>query len=237
MEFCVTRGRPLRIHEAEEPRGELAVDGQRGAGDGAAAERAPVGVVGHSVKARDVAVQHLHPGQQVVGERHGLRALQMGVARDRHRAVAAGHAQQGALPTPDFLGEHRAGVLEKQPHVGRDLVVAAARGVQPGGGRHPPGERLLDVHVHILQLRVPDEPAGIDGGEDVVEPGMDSRVFPRGEQADAREHGRVRLAARDVKRGEPVVERDGFAELQHQLGGAGGEPPAPGDVGLLGHGS
>jgi hypothetical protein len=46
----------------------------------------------------------------------------------------------------------------------------------------------------------------------------------------------VGLAAGDVEGREAAIERDGLAELQHQLGGTGGEPPAPGGVGRLGHG-
>ena len=36
----------------------------------------------------------------------------------------------------DFFAENGAGVFEPQAHIRRDLVVATARGVEFGGGRH-----------------------------------------------------------------------------------------------------
>ena len=49
--------------------------------------------------------------------------------------------------------------------------------------------------------------------------------------ADVREHGRVGLAALDVERCQPMIERHGLAKTQHELGGTGRESTAPGDLG------
>ena len=44
------------------------------------------------------------------------------------------------------------GVADIEPEVGRDLVVARARGVQPpGGGPDQLAEPALDIHMNVLE--------------------------------------------------------------------------------------
>jgi hypothetical protein len=45
--------------------------------------------------------------------------------------------------------------------------------VQLGGSGHALGQRLLDVHVHILQLGFPGELSRLDFAQDLVEPRVD----------------------------------------------------------------
>ena len=106
-------------------------------------------------------------------------------------------------------------MLEPEPHVRRDLVVATARSVELRGGGHALGERLLDVHVDVLEFRVPRKFSRGDGREDRIEAAVDRIAFLPRDEADVREHGGVGLAAGDVERREAAVERDGLAELQH----------------------
>jgi len=227
---------PLGVDEAELLRGELAVNRQRRPGDGAGAERAPVGMRGDFAEPADVAVEHFEPGKNMVREEHRLGALEMRVTGDEHVAVGRRDREQRPLGAAQPRGEVGAGVLEPQPHVGRDLVVAAPGRVQLGRRRHALGQRLLDVHVHVLELHVPGELAGRDLGEDGVEPGVDGGAFLRGDQPDVREHGRVRLAPGDVERREAMVKRHGLAEFQHEFGGTRGEASAPGGLrGGFGH--
>ena len=58
-------------------------------------------------------------------------------------------------------------VAQPQAHVGGDLVVARAAGVQAlagvAGELHQPG---LDVEVHVLELDAPLEGAALDLGDD-----------------------------------------------------------------------
>jgi hypothetical protein len=54
-------------------------------------------------------------------------------------------------------------VAQPQPHVGGDLVVARAAGVQPlAGVADQLGQAGLDVQVHVLQVELPVEAAGLD---------------------------------------------------------------------------
>ena len=228
----------LGIDEAERLRRELAVDRQRSAGDGPGAERAPVGVRGDICETGAVAVEHFHPSEQVVRKKHRLGALEVRVARDQHIAMRRGHREQGALRAEDFFAENGAGVFEPQAHIGRDLVVATARGVEFGGGRHALREGLLDVHVHVFELGVPLKRAGVHLGQDGVEAGVNSVALLRGDEPDVREHRRMGLAARDIEGRKAAVKRDGLAKLEHQLGGARREASAPSHVRvLLGHSS
>lgn len=108
--------------------------------------------------------------------------------------------------------------------------------MQLGGSGDALGERLLDVHVHIFELGVPRELAGMHFGQNGVEAGMDGVALLRGDEPDVREHGRVGFAAGDIEGRKAAVKRDGLAKLQHQLGGARCEASAPGHVRvLLGH--
>ena len=54
-------------------------------------------------------------------------------------------------------------VAHPEPEIGRDLVVARARGVQPPGGRPDQlGEPALDIHVDVLERALEGELAGLD---------------------------------------------------------------------------
>ena len=50
-----------------------------------------------------------------------------------------------------------------QPEIGRDLIVARARGVQPAGGRADQfGQPALDVHMDVFERALELELAGAD---------------------------------------------------------------------------
>ena len=208
MEFLRHPRPAAPVDEAERPGREFTVDGQRSAGHGAGAKRAPVGVVGRFGQALVVAFEHLQPRQKMMRQRHRLRPLEVGVAGNEHVAVRLGHGQQRAPGFVELRLQDRARLLEEEPHVGGHLVVAAAGGVKPGGGGHTLRQRLLDVHVHVLQPGIPAEPARFDLAQDFIQPRADGVAVFFGDEAGVREHGRVGLAAGDVKRREAAVERD-----------------------------
>ena len=55
------------------------------------------------------------------------------------------------------------GVAHPEPEVGRDLIVARARGMQAPGGRPDQfREPAFDVHVDVLQRALEGELAGLD---------------------------------------------------------------------------
>ena len=52
---------------------------------------------------------------------------------------------------------------DPQPEIGRDLVVARTRGVQPaGGGADQLGQPALDIHMDVFERPLELELAGAD---------------------------------------------------------------------------
>ncbi len=105
----------------------------------------------------------------MVAECHGLRGLQMGKTRHHGRGVFQRAAGQRVLEG----GQRRVGLVDRvadiQAEIGRDLVVARARGVQPaGGGADQFGEPALDVHMDVFERGLEAELAALDLGEDFL---------------------------------------------------------------------
>ena len=95
------------------------------------------------------------------------------------------------------------------------------------------GQARLDVHVHVLKLRAPDELAGVDLGLDFLQALHDRVALLGGEHADMGEHRRVGNRALDVVAVQATVEADrGGERLDEGIGGFG-ETSAPGF--LVGH--
>jgi hypothetical protein len=89
--------------------------------------------------------------QEVVRQEHGLRALQVGVAREVH-VLRRLRARQQHLLQPVDTGRDRCALAPEEPSErGGDLVVAATTGVQLGaGGAGELGDASLDGGVDVL---------------------------------------------------------------------------------------
>ena len=220
--------------EAELPAHALAVDRQRGAGQGGGAERQHVdapAAVGQSVA---VALVLLDVGQEVVRRQHRLGALQVRVAGQDQVAVALGRGQQGALQFLQPAVEVVDGVAHPELHVGDDLIVAAAAGVQLAAEvAETLDQGALDVRVDVFQGDREGELAAVDLAGDGVEGGGDLLGLVGAEQADLGEHPGVGLAGADVVAVEAAVEADRFGEGFDAVVGGAAEAAAPG---LLAHG-
>ncbi len=85
-------------------------------------------------------------------EGHRLRRLQMGEARHHGRGVGERLFGERLLQAGECPVEPVDGVADVEPHIGRDLVVARARGMQPPGRRPDQfGEAGLDMGVDVLE--------------------------------------------------------------------------------------
>ena len=144
----------------------------------------------------------------MVGEAHRLRALQVGVAREQRVEVLARALDEDALePGEPALG--RGGrVAQVEREVRRDLVVAAAPGVEAAGdGPDQLPEPRLDVHVHVLEARVERERPRLDLRADALEARRPAPRRPPGvEDARRAEHRGVGDRAPQVVAGERAVE-------------------------------
>ena len=118
----------------------------------ALAERTFVQPLARIGEAAAVARRHLDIGEQMMPERHRLRGLQMREARHHGRGMRQRLLGERAL----IAGERRVDVVDRvahpEPEIGRDLVVARARGMQPPGRRPDQlGEPRLDVHMDVFE--------------------------------------------------------------------------------------
>ena len=208
-------GRPI---EAQRFRRHVPVDGKRRAGQGGGTQRALVEALARIAKPAAVARQHLHIGQQMVAEGHGLGGLQMREAGHHQVAMRLRLARERELEG----GQRRIGAVDPVAHVelevGRDLVVARAGRVQPPGRL---ADQLLEpalhVHVHVLERARELEAASHDLLQHLVETGVDLPGVVLGDDTLRRQHRRVRLGGADVLRGQSLVEADGGVYLLHHF--------------------
>ena len=130
----------------------VAIDRKRGAGQRRGAERRFVQPLARIRKAAAVARGHLDIGKQMMPERHRLRGLQMGEAGHHGSGMFQRAGDQRLLER----GQRRIGLVDRvadiEAEIGRDLVVARARGVQPARSRPDQlGKPALDVHVNVFE--------------------------------------------------------------------------------------
>ena len=177
----------------------------------------------------DVTRERPEVREEVVREQHRLRALEVRVARE----VVVG--ARGLRPLEQHLLQtvHPArGVgalaLEEQAQRGRDLVVAAAAGVELRAGRpRELGDAALDRGVDVLVAGTEHEGAVGELDSDPIERGDHQRRLLVGEQTRAREHRDVRARAHDVVGREALVEREALGEREQLVGRTVGEAAVP----------
>ncbi len=88
----------------------------------------------------------------MMAEGHGLRGLQMGEARHHGSGMLQRAVDQRLLERGQRRVRLVDGVADVEPEIGRDLVVARARGVQPArGGADQLGQPRLDIHMDVLE--------------------------------------------------------------------------------------
>ena len=193
------QGVSRRCVEAEFGGGLRAVDWKGGAGQRRAAERRDVQPPPAIAEAVAVACGHLEPGQQVVGEEDGLRGLQVREAgHDRFHMVPCQRDQRSHHAGQPFVDGVDA-VAQPQADVRGHLVVARTAGVQLlAGVADERCQAVLDVHVDILERRVPCKAAGVDFFTDGRQSIDDGAVVLGVEGADLEQHVGVGDGALDV---------------------------------------
>ena len=99
----------------------------------------------------------------MMAEGDRLRGLQMRQARHHRAGMVERLSGERALVGAKRAVERVDGVAHPQPEIGRHLVVARTRGVQPPGGLADQlGEPALHVHVDVFQRTLERELAGRD---------------------------------------------------------------------------
>ncbi len=98
-----------------------------------------------------VAPDHLDIGQEMVPQRYRLGDLEMGEAGHHPIGIRRGLIDQRRLQIPHRRIDALDRAAYPEAEIGRDLVVARARGVQaPGNGADQLGKPRLDVEVDVF---------------------------------------------------------------------------------------
>ena len=155
-------------------RGELAIDGERRAGEGRRSQRREIEPLEASANAAAVALKFLAVSQPVMHDHHRLGSLQMRVAGNDHVDVAVAAGDEGPLQVFEQGVDPRGRVPHEELEVGRYLVIAAAGRMQLAAhvaecGRSAP----LDVHVDVFELGAERKGSRLDLGADLVQRGED----------------------------------------------------------------
>ena len=165
-----------------------------------------------------------------------LSALQMSVTGDGRIRMLAGLGKESPHDFLEGFTHFNAGILEKQAHVGGNLIVATASCVQLGGGWSLREKSLFKIHVNVLEFGVPLEGTLFDFMQEFVKACMNGIALLLREETHLGQHGGVGLASSHVEGGEAPVERHGLAKPLHQLGRAFAETTAPSHLFVISHG-
>ena len=160
---------------------------------------------------------------------YGLRPLEVRIAGNHHACFPLCRFDERLLQ----IGEERIdfvdGIADPELHIGGDLIVATAAGVQLAAEvAELRDQGPFDVRVNVFERDRKFHLPGVDGRADLIQCGRDLFRFGGCEHPDLAEHSAVGLTGANVVAIEPAIERDGLGERLHARIGAAGEPPAPG---------
>ena len=139
-------------------------------------------------------------GQQVMADRHRLRALQVCVTGHQPARMRAGLGAESVHQHGDRRDELRRGHPAVEPQIQRDLVVARAPSVKRGAGWGDLGQASLDRRVDVLVGCAELELAAVELAPDAAKAALDRRQSRFGENARLGQPPSVGDAAGDVER-------------------------------------
>jgi hypothetical protein len=140
-------------------------------------------------------------------QRHRLRRLEVSEPRHHAGGMFLRPRQQGAAQSGQCRQRLVDRVAHPQPEIGRDLIVAAARGMEASRDRADRlGEPRLGLHVDVLEREVLRRTALLVILAYAVEPHRDRRRVLGRHDSACTQHRDVRLGARDVLPPQPFVE-------------------------------
>ncbi len=175
------------------------IDRKRRAGQRAGAQGQDVDAFEACRKALAVALEHVVISQKMMRQQHRLSALEMGIARHDDIKMFSCRPCQLALQRPQSVDDDLHFFAQIEPHVQRNLIVAAPRRMQfSSRGTDQLGQAPLDIHVNILVGLRKLKLAALDLALDILQPADDLAAFARRYDALLGQHLRVRDAAHDV---------------------------------------
>ena len=130
----------------------------------------------------------------MVAQRDRLRGLQVGEAGHDAGSMFARTGNQRDLQCLEAGIHPVAGIAHPQAEIGRHLIVAAARRVQPACRRADQfGKAAFGGHVNVFKVPVLGHAADLVFGSDLVEPGGNCGGILGRDDALLAEHGDMRL--------------------------------------------
>ena len=214
--------------EAEQLGRHGTVDGKAGAGQGRGAEGHLIDTPAAFGQTLLIAHQHLIPGHHVVTKGDWLRGLQVGESGHDRVGLAFRHIDNRRLEPGETCENDIGLVTQIKPHVGGDLIIARARGVQTFARfTDLRGECGLDIHVHVFERIGPFESTGADVVGNLIQSLDDGVTVFFVEHLDAGEHRGVGYRAANIVFPQPPVEADRGGKRLSQCIGGSGKTPTP----------
>src|SRR5579884_1048018 len=178
----------------------------------------PVGIAG----------EHLEISQQIMRPQHRLRAAQMRVAGNDRIRIAAGQIQKRRLQTREFSQQRVYGRAQIQAQIERDLLIAAAAGMNFSGERTGFFAQLAnDKGVDVLVARAVEVMRILGFAGDFIEGGKQPIAFFAGQDALARQSSCKSLRAFGIGKDEITIEMERSGKLFKDLRRPGFESSAP----------
>ena len=144
-----------------------------------------------------------------MAERHRLRDLQMGKAGHDAARMFFGARQQRRLDRAKARVDPLARGARPQAEIGRDLIVARARGVEASGGFTDQFlEPRFDGHVDVFEREVDGDAIGGKFIRDLRQPTVDDDGVIGTDDARGTKHRGVRAAGRDIFFPQTLVDGD-----------------------------
>ena len=203
--------------EPEFARHGVPVDVERVSGEGAAPERRAVDALDDLAEALEFLRESGGVREHPVGPADGLRLLQMCVSWHEDVDFGVGALHRGANELDEVALQRTQLLAEPQPHVGGDLLVAAAARVQLAADvlADDLAEAALVGRVDVLVVVLDDERVGGPFLLDLREALFDGRELVLGQDAVVEVGAREGDGARDVLHVEEAVVRERRVVLLH----------------------
>ena len=164
----------------------------------------------------------------MVAEADRLRDLQMREAGHDGVGVLRGHFDQRELQSFEQFADGVDLVTQPQAHIGSDLVVAAAPGVQTlARVAHQLSQPRFDVQVNVFEFQLPFEATGFNVLRDLRHAALNVGQVLRADDVLCVQHVRVRQTALYVGPPQTLVEEDAGGVALHQLAHGFGEQGGP----------
>ncbi len=210
------------------PGNRLAVEGEAAAGERAGAERKNVGARAGLGQAFVIAGEHFKIREQVMRPQDGLGAAQMRVAGYDGGGIGVSALEQGVHQGMEQREDPADLSTQPQPRVERDLLVAAAAGMDLIGKAAGALLQLAnDQRVNVFVGGAVEEARLLRFFKDRVEGRGQRRDLGGGKDADALQGAGEGLRAFDVGVDQKFVEVERAGESLEDFRRPGFETPAP----------